>query len=84
MEKKKLLKKLLSGSKNIRFSEATAVAESFGFKLDRISGSHHIFMHPDVPELVNLQEVKGKSKPYQVKQLMKIIEKHNLKMGKDE
>jgi len=84
MEKKKLLKKLLSGSKNIRFSEATAVAEAFGFKLDRISGSHHIFVHPDVSELVNLQEVKGKSKPYQVKQLMKIIEKHNLKMGEDE
>ena len=83
MEKKKLLKKLLSGSKNIRFSEATAVAEAFGFKLDRISGSHHIFVHPDVSELVNLQEVKGKSKPYQVKQLMKIIEKHNLKMGED-
>ena len=84
MEKKKLLKKLLSGSKNIRFSEVTAVAEAFGFKLDRISGSHHIFVHPDVSELVNLQEVKGKSKPYQVKQLIKIIEKHNLKMGEDE
>ena len=84
MEKKKLLKKLLSGSKNIRFSEATTVAEAFGFKLDRISGSHHIFVHPDVLELVNLQEVKGKSKPYQVKQLMKIIEKHNLKIGEDE
>jgi predicted RNA binding protein YcfA (HicA-like mRNA interferase family) len=84
MEKKKLLKKLLSGSKNIRFSEATAVAETFGFKLDRISGSHHIFVHPDISELVNLQEVKGKSKPYQVKQLMKIIEKHNLKMWEDE
>jgi predicted RNA binding protein YcfA (HicA-like mRNA interferase family) len=84
MGKKKLLKKLLSGSKNIRFSEATAIAEAFGFKLDRISGSHHIFVHPDVSELVNLQEVKGKAKPYQVKQLMKIIENHNLKMGEDE
>ncbi len=38
MKKRKLLKKLLSGSKNIRFSEATACAEAFGFRLDRIKG----------------------------------------------
>lgn len=83
MDKRKLLRKLLSGSKNIRFSEATTVAEAFGFKLDRASGSHHIFIHPDIPELVNLQNVKGKAKPYQIKQLMKITEKYNLQMEED-
>jgi hypothetical protein len=57
MNKKKLLNKILSGSKNIRFSEAVAIANAFGFKLDRISGSHHIFVHPEVPELINLQDV---------------------------
>ena len=80
MDKRKLLKKLIAGSKNVRFSEATTIAEAFGFRLDRISGSHHIFLHPDLPELVNLQNVKGKAKPYQIKQLLKIIKKHNLHM----
>lgn len=80
MKKRELLQKLLSGSKNIRFSEATTCAELFGFRLDRIKGSHHIFIHPDVPELVNLQDAKGKAKPYQVKQLLKIIERYNLQM----
>ncbi len=80
MNKRRLLQKLLSGSKNIRFNEAKAITAAFGFNLDRISGSHHIFLHPDVPELVNLQNVKGKAKPYQVKQLLKIIEKYNLHM----
>lgn len=65
MNKRKILKKLLSGSKNVRFSEATACAESFGFRLERINGSHHIYIHPDVPELINLQNIKGKAKPYQ-------------------
>jgi len=78
VDKQKLLWKLISGSKNIRFSEAIAVAESLGFKLDRISGSHHILVHPSVPELINLQNVKGKAKPYQVKQLLRIAEKYNL------
>jgi len=78
MDRQKLLWKLISGSKNIRFTEAIAVAESFGFKLDRVSGSHHILVHPEISELINLQNVKGKATPYQVKQLLKIVEKYNL------
>jgi predicted RNA binding protein YcfA (HicA-like mRNA interferase family) len=78
MDRQKLLWKLISGSKNIRFAEAIAVAEGFGFKRDRVSGSHHILVHPEIPELINLQNVKGKAKPYQVKQLLKIVEKYNL------
>jgi len=80
MDRKKALRKILSGSKNIRFKEAIGVAEAFGFKLDRVSGSHHIFVHPGVPDLLNLQNAKGRAKPYQLKQLLKIIEKHNLHM----
>ena len=83
MKKRKLLQKILSGSKNIRFSEAVSCAESFGFKLDRINGSHHIFIHIKVSELLNLQSFKGKAKPYQIKQLLKIIEKYNLKIKEE-
>ncbi len=84
MKKRKLLQKLLSSLKNIRFSEAVACAGAFGFQLERIKGSHHIFVHPDVPELVNLQNVKGKAKPYQVKQLLQIIERYNLQIEEGE
>ena len=84
MNKRKLLQKLISGSKNIRFNEAKAIAEAFGFRLDRISGSHHIYLHLDLPELVNLQNVKGKAKPYQIKQLLKIVENYNLHLEDNE
>ena len=84
MKKRRLLRKLLAGSKNVRFSEVVACAEAFGFRLDRVSGSHHIFVHPDVPELVNLQDVKGKAKPYQIKQLLQTIEAYNLRMEDEE
>lgn len=80
MKKRKLLLKLLSGSKNVRFSEAVAIAEAFGFRLDRVNGSHHIFVHPQIPELLNLQDLKGKAKPYQVKQLLQLAEIHNLQL----
>ena len=52
----------------------------FGFRLSRVSGSHHIFVHDSVKELVNLQDVNGQVKPYQVKQLMQLIERYNLKL----
>jgi predicted RNA binding protein YcfA (HicA-like mRNA interferase family) len=80
MKKAKLLRKLLSGSRNISFSEAVSCAKAFGFRLDRMSGSHHIFVHADIPELVNLQNNKGKAVPYQVKQLLQLIERYNLQM----
>ena len=39
--------------------------------------------HPDIPELLNLQEVKSEVKPYQVRQLLHLIERHNLTLGED-
>ena len=46
-------------------------------------GSHHILIHSDIPELLNLQEVMGKMKPYQVRQLLHLIERHNLTLRED-
>ena len=75
---RKVLKKLLTGSRNIRFAELVALVEAFGFQLDRVSGSHHIFVHPEIPELINIQDVHGEAKPYQVMQVLNLIERHNL------
>lgn len=57
-----------------------SLVEAFGFRLSRARGSHHIFVHPDVRELVNLQEVKGEAKPYQVRQFLKLVERYNLEL----
>jgi len=78
--KRKILQKILAGSKNIRFSDMIDLVEGFGFRLSRTDGSHHIFVHPDIPELVNLQEVKGQAKPYQMRQFLKLIERHSLRL----
>jgi len=71
---------LLSRSKNISFSDAVTITKAFGFRLDRINGGHHIFVRADIPELVNLQNYKGKAVPYQIKQLLQIVERYNLQM----
>ena len=83
MKPRKTLEKILFGSKNIRFGDLTALVRAFGFRLSRISGSHHIFTHPGIPELVNLQDVHGQAKPYQVRQFMKLVERYNLQLEDD-
>lgn len=80
MKNRKLLAKALRSSKNLRFGEALALAKAFGFRLSRTKGSHHIFVHPRIRELVNLQEVNGKAKPYQVRQLLEIVERYDLEL----
>ena len=80
MNKQRLLKRLLTGSKNIRFEDMVTLAQAFGFRLSRTRGSHHIFIHPQIQELLNLQDVDGKAKPYQVRQFLKLVEKYNLRM----
>ncbi len=80
MSARKTLQRVLSGPKNIRFEEMVGLVEGFGFRRARISGSHHIFTHSAIPELVNLQNVHGQAKPYQVRQFMKLVEKYNLSL----
>jgi hypothetical protein len=81
MNPRKLLKKALSSPANLRFEEACALARAFGFHLSRVRGSHHIFAHPSVRELLNLQEVGGGAKAYQVRQLLDLVERYNLSLG---
>ena len=59
-------------------SAVARLVERLGFKLVRVRGSHHMFSHPSIPELVNLQSVNGKCKPYQVKQALDLIDRYNL------
>ena len=82
-KRSKVLSKILSGSKNVSFSDFILLVEGFGFRLSRVSGSHHIFIHPRVKELVNLQEVKSQVKPYQIKQFMSLGERYDLKLEEE-
>ncbi len=83
MNRRRLMQKLVAGSKNVAFTDMVNLMEGFGFRLSRIRGSHHVFVHPDVSELINLQNVGGQAKPYQVRQFLKIVERYNLILEDD-
>ena len=76
---RKLLRRLAQGSvNNVSFVDMRRLVEAVGFELRRTSGSHHVFVHPDVPELISLQEVDGQAKPYQIRQFLRLVERYAL------
>ncbi len=81
MNKRKLLRKIMAGAHNVRFAELRRLAEAFGYRLDRVNGSHHIFEHASADRPLNLQNVGGKAKAYQVRQLLRDIEEFRLTLG---
>lgn len=80
MNLRRVLLRAMNSPGSLRFDEMRALAEGFGFRLDRINGSHHIFTHDSLSELVNIQNVKGKAKAYQVRQLIRLVERYNLRL----
>jgi predicted RNA binding protein YcfA (HicA-like mRNA interferase family) len=58
-------------------------AEALGFELDRTRGSHHIYRHPTVRQRINLQPHRGQAKPYQLRQLLDVVERHALRLEED-
>ncbi len=86
VKKEKLYQRLVNNQKNVRFGDFVAVLTAFGFTLNRVTGSHQIYDHPDVPQSVSIQpDRNGKAKPYQVRQFLKLVEKYDLELsGKNE
>ena len=82
MNRERLLQRLAHGAlQNVAFRDMVKLVEGFGFRLQRTTGSHHIFVHPKVPELVNLQDIEGEAKPYQVRQFLRLVERYSLKLN---
>jgi HicA toxin of bacterial toxin-antitoxin, len=68
---------------NVRFTELCRLVKALGFEQRRVSGSHDIFAHPAFPEILNLQQVRGQAKPYQVRQLLRLVERYDLTVEGD-
>jgi len=78
--------RLLAGSsdRNIRFDELVGYLKHVGFEC-RISGSHHVLSRREVAEILVLQPAgKGSAKPYQVKQVRKVVQQYRLGAESDE
>lgn len=84
-KKEKLLQRVQNNPNNVRFGDFCTLLEYFDFVLQRTRGSHHLYQHPDLDEVMNIQPKKdGKAKGYQVRQFLKLVKEHDLKLDAPE
>ena len=76
MEKEKL-----SNPKNVKFDDLIKICIKY-FENPRVSGSHHIFKTPwKGDHRINIQKEGKMAKPYQVKLVLKALEKFKVENG---
>jgi hypothetical protein len=75
---RELLQRALRASNGFRFAGAYSLGEAFGSRLARVSGSHHVDVHPAIREPISLKDVHGQAKACQTNPLLQLVERHNL------
>lgn len=75
----KIFNAVMSGRQdnNFPFEDLRFLVKQLGFD-ERIKGDHFILTNEGISEIINLQPVRGKAKPYQVRQVRGIIRKYKL------
>ena len=68
---------------NISFGDLRGLLRHLGFD-ERIRGDHHIFTKEGIADILNLQPRGAKAKPYQVKQVRRVIARQEMAGESDE
>ena len=70
-----ILKQMRRSPKGIRFNDLSKVCENFFGEPRQSGSSHRVFKTPwQGDPRVNIQNAKGKAKPYQVRQVLQAID----------
>ena len=77
----KIIKQMIANPKDVKFSDLCKVCDYY-FGQPRSTGSHRIYKTPwQGDPRINIQDDNGKSKAYQVKQVLSAIRKQESKNG---
>jgi hypothetical protein len=75
-----ILEKVVIGHGRIKFRDLQKLLLGLGFELDRVRGSHHIYVHAQVTRPLSIQPIGNEAKPFQVRQLRDMIAEFDLKL----
>jgi predicted RNA binding protein YcfA (HicA-like mRNA interferase family) len=78
----KLLSRIVGGSTtNVASEDFCALMEALGFELDRTRGSPRLYYYGAIRKRLTVQPLKdGDAKPYQIRQLLRLVEQYNLEV----
>jgi len=67
----------------VSFDDLVRLVLALGFREVGGMGSHRVFAHPGVAELVNLQVERGQAKRYQVRQVAGLVRRYDLSLEEE-
>lgn len=68
---------------NVRFADFCRLLEWFGFRRKGGKGSHQTYWHAGIKEIMDIQPLHGEAKPYQLRQLARLVKQYQLKGGNE-
>lgn len=81
MRPAKIYQLALRNPGGLRFHDLCRLAEAFGFDFQRQRGSHRVYAHEGLRELMIFQDDRSLAKAYQVRQLLGCIARNRLTLG---
>lgn len=72
---------LFAGTRDatLRFSRMRTYLLRLGFH-ERVEGSHHLFLLDGMERPLNLQDIGSRCKPYQVRQVRKVLRERQMRL----
>lgn len=70
--------------RSLSFAEFERLLRAFGFELDRITGSHHIYRHEMAPQRLPVQPDGKNAKAYQVRQFLAMVDRYGLSLATED
>jgi predicted RNA binding protein YcfA (HicA-like mRNA interferase family) len=68
----------------LSFSELERLLRGFDFYLERVTGSHHIYVHRGTGESISIQPKGKDAKTYQLRQVRDMIEELGLELDEND
>ncbi len=81
-KREKIIDRLTNNPQNATFADIRNLLEYEGFYLDRVTGSHHIFIYSETIFAIPIQDNKVKS--IYVEKILELIESADLELEEDD
>lgn len=79
MRIQRLFERIRKGKvQNVDFEPFSTLVGELGFHFERVSAGHWVFLHPAVPRPFPMKPKNWLVRPYQVQQLVRMVEIYNL------
>lgn len=75
----KLYEQMLRNKRG-KFADLQKLLLAHGFRLDRVRGSHEVYVRDDVPEHITIQPNGKDAMDYQIREFLRIIREYEISL----